>query len=148
MRFWDASAVLPLCLNEPSSEVMRSILEEDAAIAVWWGTIVECRSAISRLRREKHLDADGEEAAVAILKTLVDIWSEVEPSGEVKKQALRLLSIHPLHAADSLQLAAAIVMAGLSPDGHPFVCLDNRLREAARKEGFSLYPKSFQRIKL
>lgn len=37
-----------------------------------------------------------------------------------------------------LQLAAALVWAGKAPKGHQFVCLDQRLREAARKEGFTL----------
>jgi hypothetical protein len=37
-------------------------------------------------------------------------------------------------------LAAAHVWAGNSPKGHHFVCLDQRLREAARKEGFLVIP--------
>jgi hypothetical protein len=53
-----------------------------------------------------------------------------------------LLSLLPLRAADSLQLAAAIVWADKKPKGHHFVCCDNRLREAAKKEGFSVLPKT------
>ncbi|MHB0977122.1 MAG: type II toxin-antitoxin system VapC family toxin [Candidatus Aquicultorales bacterium] len=143
MRFWDSSAILPLCLDEPSSAEAKSILEEDENIAVWWGTIVECHSALARLVRDGVLNALDAEAASAILKTLQERWSEVEPTNEVRKQATRLLRIHPLKAADSVQLAAALVMAGLSPNGHPFVSLDQRLREAARKEGFHLLPAGY-----
>lgn len=40
-----------------------------------------------------------------------------------------------LRAADSLQLAAGLVWAGKTPKGRSFVCLDRKLREAARKDG-------------
>ncbi|MBA2251932.1 MAG: hypothetical protein H0W13_04380, partial [Nitrospirales bacterium] len=49
--------------------------------------------------------------------------------------------LHPLRAADSLQLAAALVWANRQAVGHHFVCLDQRLREAAHREGFVLLPK-------
>lgn len=53
----------------------------------------------------------------------------------------RVLLLHPLRAADSLQLAAAFVWANGHPAGHHFVCLDERLRQAAIQEGFIVLPK-------
>ena len=50
------------------------------------------------------------------------------------------LSIHPLRTADALQLAAALIWAQESPQGLEFVCLDQNLREAAPREGFSILP--------
>jgi hypothetical protein len=44
-----------------------------------------------------------------------------------------------LRAADSLQLAAAIIAAGHEPATLEFVSLDARLNEAASREGFSLH---------
>jgi hypothetical protein len=52
--------------------------------------------------------------------------------------AQRLLRVHPLRAADSLQLAAALAIAGDDPAELGFVCLDQRLVEAARKEGLDV----------
>jgi len=52
----------------------------------------------------------------------------------------RLLLSHPLSAADALQLAAALTWAGKQPREHAFVCLDRRLHDAARKEGFLILP--------
>jgi aminopeptidase N len=52
--------------------------------------------------------------------------------------AQRLLRVHPLRAADSLQLAAALAIAGDDPSELGFVCLDQRLVEAARKEGLDV----------
>jgi hypothetical protein len=52
--------------------------------------------------------------------------------------AERLLKVHPLRAADSLQLAAAILAADHEPDRLELVCLDEKLGQAAIKEGFRL----------
>ena len=45
---------------------------------------------------------------------------------------------HPLRAADSLQLAAAIAAADGDPAGVGFVCFDTRLAGAASREGFAI----------
>jgi hypothetical protein len=45
-----------------------------------------------------------------------------------------------LRATDALQLAAALVWCDETPRGEPFVCLDERLGDAARREGFRLLP--------
>ena len=75
-----------------------------------------------------------------MLEQLEYVWTEVLPGNELRENASRTLSIHPLRAADSLQLAAALVWAGGNPTGFEFVCLDDRLREAADREGFSIFP--------
>ena len=42
--------------------------------------------------------------------------------------------------SEKLQLAAALVWCQGDPLHHGFVCLDQRLREAARREGFTVFP--------
>lgn len=69
---------------------------------------------------------------------MASIWSEILPGENVRKAALRMLMLHPLRAAEALQLAAALVWTSGAPDGCDFVCLDRRLNEAARKEGFRI----------
>lgn len=143
MIFWDASAIIPLCIDEPQSKAVKVILKKDNSMAVWWGSIVECHSAIARLRRDKIIKNSEEDQARHILAILTNAWTEIEPSRDIRDMASRLMLLHPLRAADSLQLAAALVWAGKTPKGHGFVCLDNRLRDAARKEGFLLMPAGF-----
>jgi len=58
----------------------------------------------------------------------------------VREQAQRALRLHPPRAADSLQLAAALVAATHQPGALPFVCLDERLDDAAVRERFETYP--------
>lgn len=50
--------------------------------------------------------------------------------------ARRLLRVHALRAADALQLAAAIAASEADPASLKLVTLDERLAEAARREGF------------
>lgn len=141
MMFWDASAVIPLVLREPRTAAMKKILSRDPSIAAWWGTAVECWSAFARLRREGVFGAAAEGKARQLLDRLSSVWTEVLPGNRVRDHAGGLLLRHPLRAADSLQLAAALVWADGSPGGLGFVCLDHRLREAAIREGFRVLPE-------
>jgi len=141
MKFWDSSAILPLCLNEPCSSIIRKILQEDRDIVAWWGTPVECYSTFARLRREKVLDASGEDRAREFVADLTAAWAEIQPSAMVRDGAGRVLRLHPLRAADSLQLAAALLWGRGQAGMLEFVCLDYRLRTAARLEGFRILPE-------
>lgn len=112
MRFWDASALIPLCLDQPDSAKVKALLQKDRAMVVWWGSIVECWSAFARLRRDGVFRADQEDAARDLVRTLQDSWIEILPSEQVRAQAGRLVRLHPVRSADALQLAAALVWAG------------------------------------
>jgi predicted nucleic acid-binding protein len=136
MRFWDASAVVPLLVGEASRAALLQSLEEDPVMIVWWGTSVECISAIARREREASLSLDDATDAIARLRGLASAWQEVLATEAVRNTAQRLLRTHPLRSADSLQLAAAIVAAELEPGSLEFVCLDRHLNEAALREGF------------
>jgi uncharacterized protein len=136
MRFWDASAIVPLLLDEPSRAALLQLLEEDPVIVVWWGTPAECVSAIARRERDASISLHDATAAIARLRALASAWQEVLAIEAVRNTAQRLLRTHPLRSADSLQLAAAIVAAELEPASLEFVCFDAHLNEAAVREGF------------
>ena len=138
MRFWDASAVVPLLQEEPATAACRSMLSEDTDLVVWWGAEIECVSAIGRRERVAGLARVQVEEALRSLTDLQQRWIEVQPVGSVRTTARRLLRLHPLRSADALQLAAAIVCAEGEPEVLPFVCLDERLADAARREGFTV----------
>lgn len=136
MRFWDASAIVPLVINEPTSAAVLAMLEQDPHVVVWWTTEVECVSAITRREREGVLDAADVVAATGRLETLRAAWEEIRPGARLRQTATRLLRVHPLRAADALQLAAALTAADDDPRSLPFVTLDERLARAAEREGF------------
>ncbi len=134
MRFWDSSAVVPLLVPQPATKALEALLEADSSMLVWWGTSIECVSALARLERERSLSSDDIGMALKRLHALAQGWHEVQPHGKVRASAERLLRAHPLRAADALQLAAALEVAGVSGSHLAFVCLDRRLGESAARE--------------
>jgi uncharacterized protein len=138
VKFWDASAVVPLLVTETSSRRVRSVAAEDSIMLVWWGSEVECVSALARLERDGVIDESAITLALERLRRLADSWHEVEPSDAVREAASRFLRVHPLRAADALQLAAALLAAEQRPASLAMVTLDERLANAARKEGFTV----------
>jgi predicted nucleic acid-binding protein len=138
MRFWDASAIVPLLVTEASTKPIHALAADDPSMLVWWGSEVECASAIARLERDDSLDEAAVAQAFERLKRLASAWHEVEPSDAVREAAVRFLRVHPLRAADAMQLAAAFVAGERRPASLQLVTLDDRLAAAARKEGFVL----------
>jgi predicted nucleic acid-binding protein len=136
--FWDASAIVPLLVTERTTRRMQALAGRDPDMLVWWGSEVECVSALARLERAAALEARGFALASRRLKQLADGWHEIEPSDLVRESAMRFLRVHPLRAADALQLAAAFTAAESRPASLQVVTLDERLADAARKEGFTL----------
>jgi len=135
VRFWDSSAVVPLLLNQPASRELTALARDSEGLAVWWGTIVECTSAITRTARAGVISPGEETQALTLLTAIAGAWTEVQPAEAVRNIARRLLRVHPLRAADAFQLAAALAWADGAPNLQ-LVTRDERLAEAARREGF------------
>ncbi len=136
MRFWDTSALVPFLIEEMTSPVVRDALAVDREVVTWWGTAVECMSAVARGEREGRMVLAEVATAIHNLDTLRAGWVEIEPSERLRETAVRLLRVHPLRAADAFQLAAATSAAEGRPSDLPFVTLDERLAVAADREGF------------
>jgi uncharacterized protein len=138
VRFWDASAIVPLLIAEVSTRRLQAFASRDPAMVVWWGSEIECTSALARLERDGALDPKGIALAFERLKQLAAEWHEVDPTDVVRETAARFLRVHPLRSADALQLAAAFLAAERRPASLEVVTLDDRLGAAARKEGFAV----------
>ena len=140
MKFWDSSAVITLCVVEPTSGATRSLLRADPAMVAWWATRTECLSGLMRRSREGALTGRGLGEARAALTALAHSWVEVQASESVRIAAERLLAAHALPAADALQLSAAFIWCAGQTQGAEVVSFDSRLREAALREGFGILP--------
>jgi uncharacterized protein len=135
LRFWDSSAVVPLLVSERATEAVLEAYEADSGLIVWWGAEIECVSAVSRRERTAG-SGGGTSAALDRLDELRAEWVEIEPTESIRRTARRVLRTHPLTAADALQLGAALTAAGDDLAAMELVTLDERLAEAARREGF------------
>lgn len=140
MRYWDSSALVPVIIAEEQSRGVKQLLAADAEITTWWGSEVECASAIAR-HEHAHGGGGAFEAAYAALAEFSRGWLGIVAAPAIKELAIRILRLHNLRAADALQLAAALAAAQHRPSELPFVCFDLRLRAAARKEGFAVLPE-------
>ena len=136
MKFWDASAIVPLLVAEESTLRLQALAAKDSAMLVWWGSAVECISALARLERDGALNPAAMTLALQRLHKLSAGWHEVDPSDEIRETAARFLRVHALRAADALQLAAAFAAAERRLASLEIVTLDERVANAARKEGF------------
>ena len=67
MTFWDSSAVVPLIVRQPLTDPAEQHLGVDGRMVVWWGSRVECVSALCRLEREQLLSSREIKDALATL---------------------------------------------------------------------------------
>jgi predicted nucleic acid-binding protein len=136
VRFWDASAIVPLLVAEAVTRRLQALVTKDPAMFVWWGSEIECVSALARLEREGMLGQQAMMRSLERLRQLAASWHEVDPSDAIREAATRFLRVHPLRAGDALQLAAAFMASERRPASLEMVTLDDRLGTAGRKEGF------------
>jgi len=78
MRFWDASAIVPLLVTEPTTKTLQGLAAKDPAVLVSWATEMECSSTIARLEREGALDEPAASQAFERPKQLAGAWHEVD----------------------------------------------------------------------
>ena len=138
MRFWDSSAIVPLLVLEERSAWAQELLRDDPVGIVWALSPVEVHSALVRRRRQSSLAAADFTAARSRAKHFFAAMAHVVVLEQVAERALRVVDLHTLRAADATQLAAALIASRERPQDLPFVTLDERLAEAAEREGFLL----------
>ena len=139
--FWDASALVPLCIHEAASRRAQSYLRRFTPV-VWWGSLVEVHSAICRLYREQEITDLDKQGAIARLQVLSRGWREILPADQVRELATQMLDKYSLRAADSFQLASSLIWAEQRPSKKGFICGDRRLAEAAASAGFLVFEVS------
>lgn len=133
--FWDASGLVPLCVQQKSSAELLRLIEVHSVV-VWWATPVEMRSAFQRLSRMGQLTGPEYATAGLRLEQLRRSWRELQPTETLRAEAERLLIAYSLKASDALQLASAVVWSSGAPQSCVFIAGDAQLAEAARRLGF------------
>ena len=135
MKYWDASALVPLVIAGPGTKRLRAWLDRDPVIVTWAWTRVELVGAVERRARDGSLTRQQRRDALDRFEALADAWDEVTDVLAVRARAIPILARHALRAADAAQLGAALLVAEPVWAGIDFVCLDERLAAAAEREG-------------
>lgn len=134
--FWDASALVPLCVVQGVTPNVASLYKDYRAV-VWWATPVEIASALARLVRTGEISPSECAKARQVATALADEWFVIQPSNALRDQAAVLVERYDLKAADAMQLAAALSWCENPPRGEIFLTAYQRLREAAVLNGFN-----------
>ena len=101
---------------------------------------VEVASAISRLRKGDRLLPAEAIAALDFLTDAIERMAEKPLTPAILHEPSMLGNLHSLRALDAIHLASAVALRSLVPQEEMrFVCSDNELLEAARKEGFATW---------
>ncbi|HSU83888.1 MAG TPA: hypothetical protein VLR69_15820 [Thermoanaerobaculia bacterium] len=127
-------------MREPASEKVEPLLQRDPEMAFWWGAPLEWWEALLAAQRRQTISAADLQRAREVLDHLRARGFEVQPTEDLRARALRLLAVHPLKAADALELAAALIWCRERTQGAGFVSLHPPLRLAAAMEGFRVLP--------
>ena len=81
--FWDASALVPVCVHEATSRRAQSQLRKFTPV-VWWESLLEVHSAIARLYRMGSLNDAEKRGALSRLDLLSRGWREILPGDHVR----------------------------------------------------------------
>ena len=138
MRYWDASALVPLIVAEADSDLVRGWLSDDDHIVTWVWTRTEITGAVERRTREGSISRPRRREVLDRLGALADRWDEVTEVLAVRARADALLARHPLRAADAGQLGAALLVQEQLAGPLTFACRDRRLLAAADLEGLRI----------
>lgn len=141
MRFWDSSAIVPLLVFEKETQECIRALRSYQEVMVWTMSKVEVFSALCKRFREGSLKEIDFDSAKKRMNEFSDMAFEVISVAKVKERALRLLQVHTLRTADALQLAAVLVATREDTLKLQIMSFDERLTQAAKREGFIVNPK-------
>ena len=143
MIYFDSSAVVSFFIEDEHSSTLTQYLKNISLLVAFSSmlTPLEFDSAIQRRLNSKEINESlAEEAREGFLRfrKKIQLISFNENSLKIAAHVQR---IHGLRPGDSIQLASALVCRE-DPSQVTFLCFDDKLNSAARKEGFNLLPLS------
>jgi len=136
IRFFDASALVKRYVEEPQSAEARRLLSAGIPAASRLSE-VEITSALVRRWRAGDLSKEERDRALGAVREDFAALTVVELVPEVATLACRLFPRHPLRAGDAVQLASCLYLERKLGRAVEFVAFDERLGEAAAREGLA-----------
>lgn len=136
----ESSAVLAWLLDEPTGRTVRERLATAGIIIASDLTLIECDRVVIRAAALGALtEADAADRR-AHLTRAASHWNVLRISGEIVDRARQPFPGDPIRTLDAIHLASALVARWAAP-GLEVLSLDDRIRAAAKKLGFSVQPE-------
>ncbi len=111
IAYFDTSAIIPLIINEPSSERWQRVWNESSRVVSVRLLYPEARAALAKAERMGRLSAPQRVAAVVELDTIITEIDHIEVSEALAHRAGELAQAHGLRGYDAVHLAAASAVA-------------------------------------
>ena len=93
--FFDTSAMVPLCVSQPSSQKARQEYRRFTRQLVAWTASIEAAGAIYRAVRLGALSESNAKRALSRLAQLEKRWTEMVPSDQVRHSATKKVNSSP-----------------------------------------------------
>ncbi|RXR27029.1 PIN domain-containing protein [Oerskovia turbata] len=137
--YFDASALVKLCVSEPGSELASALWNRADVVSTSRLADTEVRAALAAGERAGVLDSVERAQALATWERLWPALHLVEVSPEILDRASVLAGGdgHSLRGADAVHLASALV---LRHEDAIFAVWDERVASAARAEALRVLP--------
>lgn len=126
-------------VDEPGTEEAQGAYNEADGIRTTAIAHVEATAALSRMRKGGRLTPTQLRRAIEDLESL---WRGIDShavSDALLAKAAESARTHSLRAYDAVHLAGALSLA--AGEELEFACWDKELRDAAKKQGFTLVPQ-------
>lgn len=135
IAYFDTSAIIPLIINEPSSDRCNRVWDESSRVVSVRLLYPEARAALAKAERMGRLSATQRDAAVVELETIIAQVDHIEVTETLAHRAGELAQAHGLRGYDAVHLAAALAVADSDV---VLVTGDSDLAEAANSIGIAV----------
>lgn len=135
IAYLDTSAVVPLLVEEPGTDVSLRVFLQADTVATVRLTFAEASAALARASRLGRLTADAHDRALAGLES---VWAQLDVldvDDDLVRQAGALARTHALRGYDAVHCAAGLRVASRSTVG---LAGDRDLLEAWQREGLQV----------
>lgn len=135
----ESSAVLTWLFGEPGGEAVRESLAAAELVLASDLTLIECDRALFRAEAMGRVTEAAAADRRASLATAATHWNLLRLDAEVVERARRPFPGEPIRTLDALHLASALVASAAVP-GLALLSLDDRVRAAGQRLGFTVLP--------
>jgi uncharacterized protein len=111
IAYFDTSAIIPLIVNEPSSDRCNRVWDESSRVVSVRLLYPEARAALAKAERMGRLSAAQRVAAIVELETIITQVDHIEVTEALAHRAGELAQAHGLRGYDAVHLAAASAVA-------------------------------------
>jgi uncharacterized protein len=111
ISYFDTSAIVPLIISEPSTEVCNRLWNESARVVSARLLYPEARAALAKAERMERLSPTHLRAAIVELELIIPEVDYVKLTEALARRAGELAQAHQLRGYDAVHLVAALAVA-------------------------------------